>query len=894
MNYSSTKRFYLKLLSCIAVTSLIHSHINPAIAQITPDTTLPINTTIRVNSNISILEAGTRVKGNLFHSFREFSVINGNEVFFNNPLDIRNIITRVTGQSPSDINGIIKANGAANLFLINPNGIIFGENARLDFGGSFVGSTANSLLFDNGWEYSATNPNSPPLLTVNVPVGLQFGRNPGAIEVRGSGHQLVYARRTETTIQDNVSALKVPTGNTFALMGGDIFIKGGNLNVESGKIFLGSVISPDLVRFTVNGTDLAFEYLGVEKFGNIKLSQKASVDVSGERGGFIQIQSQRFSIQDGASVLSITTGSQQGKDIVVNTTELVELAGESADGKYASSLLTESQGAGSSGNVIINTQKLTATGGAYVSTIISSSGNGGKLTVTAPQTIELSDVGIVPTRLSTRSSRSSSGSVGNLNIKTGRLIVKNGATITNIAQGEGNGGELSIKTGELIAQDGGQLGTGAFSDKGQAGKLTIDATSSVELIGIGSFDSTVPSGLFTASGGNSNSGNATINTPLLQIINRAVVSTNTFGAGRSGDLTINTGELIVRNGRIIASTSGEGQGGNVTVNAALGVEVNGLNSRLNNGLLSNSSTEGNAGSITINTPFLQVLNRATVDASTTFVARGGDLKIVVDQLLVKNAQIRARSTGTGTAGNLTINARNAINLDDNALLTADTRSNGVDQAIIAINSADLILRRGSNITTNATGSDVIGGNININADNFTLLERSNITANSTDARGGKINIQAQGLFQSPDSTIAARGATQELSGTVNINSTLDPGSVLKEIPLNLVDPSRQISSNCVPGTAQNRNSFTVTGRGGIPANSNELLQDTSTIAAWVTKKPKPESEQITTILSSVQPNFIPQPIVEANEWLVDNRGQVHLVATNEANYIPPKVNVCPN
>jgi filamentous hemagglutinin family protein len=854
MNYFSTESFYLKFLSCIAVTSLIYSYINPTIAQITPDTTLPINTTIRVDNNTSIIEAGTRVESNLFHSLREFSVINGNEAYFNNPLDIRNIITRVTGQSISNIDGIIKANGSANLFLINPSGIIFGENARLDIGGSFVGSTANSLLFDNGWEYSATNPNSPPLLTVNVPVGLQFGRNPGAIEVRGSGHELSYDFQIYTTFQDNVPALGVQTGKTFALIGGDIFFKGGNVNAESGKIFLGSVISPDLVRFTVNDTNLAFEYSGIEKFGNIELSQKASVDVSGEGGGSIQIQSQRLSLRDGSSVLSITTGSQPGGDFVVNATESVELIGESADGNYASSLFTESQGAGTSGNLTVNTQRLIATDGAYVSTYIASSGNGGELTVTAPQAIELSGKGIFQSGFYTGTSPFSSGSAGNLSIKTGRLSIKNGATVFDNAQGEGSAGELNIDTSD----------------------------GRIEVIGISS------------DGVGSDIGSVS------------------YSTGEAGNLTIKTGELIVQDGgQIATSTYGEAQGGNLTINATSLIEliaVNPLFSQFPSGLFVTQEGEGlaakgNAGNLTINTPLLRVFNGATVDAGTFGAGRGGELKITTDQLLVRNAEIRVRSIGTGTAGNLTINAKNTINLEDNALLTGNTPSNGLDQATININSADLILRRGSNITTNATGSNVTGGNININTENLALRENSNITANSTDARGGKINIQAQGLFQSPDSTIIARGATQELSGTVNINSTLDPSSVLKEIPINLVDLSRQIASTCVPGIAQNSNSLTITGRGGIPANSTEVLQDTSTIAAWVTKKPKPESEQLTTQQSSVQPNSIPpsaqpnsipEPIVEATDFIVDNRGQVHLVATNQANYIPPKVNVCPN
>lgn len=88
--------------------------------------------------------------------------------------------------------------------------------------------------------------------------------------------------------------------------------------------------------------------------------------------------------------------------------------------------------------------------------------------------------------------------------------------------------------------------------------------------------------------------------------------------------------------------------------------------------------------------------------------------------------------------------------------------------------------------------------------------------------------------------------------------------------------------------------FIVTGRGGIPVNSTELLHDTNTIAMWVTRKPKPESQQPTKQVSSVQPNSIPQPILEATDLLVDSRGQVHLVATNQVSNIPNKPNVCPN
>jgi filamentous hemagglutinin family protein len=221
-------RRYPWLISALFYIWLCH----PAMAQIRADDTLPENSTVTRQGNTSVIRQGTRRGRNLFHSFERFSIPrNQSAVFQDLPSEVENIFARVTGSDRSLINGLLEAQqtggnlSPANFFLLNPNGIIFGENASLNIGGSFIASTADRIQFADGFQFSAVNSQVQPLLSVQVPVGLQLGPTPGTISNRAT------------------ASLSVRPGRTIALIGGPITFVGGGLTAEAGRIELAAASS---------------------------------------------------------------------------------------------------------------------------------------------------------------------------------------------------------------------------------------------------------------------------------------------------------------------------------------------------------------------------------------------------------------------------------------------------------------------------------------------------------------------------------------------------------------------------------------------------------------------------------------------------------------------------
>jgi large exoprotein involved in heme utilization and adhesion len=306
--------------------------------------------------------------------------------------------------------------------------------------------------------------------------------------------------------------------------------------------------------------------------------------------------------------------------------------------------------------------------------------------------------------------------------------------------------------------------------------------------------------------------------------------------------------------QISASTAGSGQGGRLTITAPESITLTG--------------------------------NGSIISAETRGSGTGGNLTLQTGTLAVQDqAQVTVSSSGAGIAGSLFVDA-DAIRLDTQGRIRADTTGGGGD---INLRSPLILLRHGSNITTNARGSNIPGGNISIDTDNLVAVpsENSDISANSANFRGGNVTVRASGIFGiqfreqlTPLSDITATGASSELSGTVDIITPgIDPTQGLTELPTEVVDASRLIAQGC---PASQGSSFVVSGRGGLPPTPQQALGDDPRWRDWRTPavvSRQPNTPGNATLPPSANPASTKSALVEATGWVFAADGQVILTAS---------------
>ncbi|MDZ8228168.1 filamentous hemagglutinin N-terminal domain-containing protein [Nostoc sp. ChiVER01] len=762
------RNWHSNLLGVFSITGVL-AHVifgceNQTLAQITPDGTLGNNSS-KITPNVNIkgntadrIDGGTIRGANLFHSFQEFNVGESQRVYFANPTGISNILTRVTGSNISNIFGTLGVDGGANLFFINPNGILFGNNARLDVAGSFVGSTANSFVFGNGLEFSATNPQIPSsLLTVN-PSALLF-------------NQLQAGRIENNSIAptgDNIFGLRVPDARSLLLVGGEIAINEGKLNAPGGRVELVGIAGEGTVGLNVDGNNLSLIVPDNVYKADISLSNQALVSTSGEGGGAIQVWGKGVTVSGGSKIEASTFGALPGKGLSVNASESVQVVGESPTG-IRSGLFAETFGTGDAGNLTINTRQLQILAGGKISSGTNNAGAAGDLSVNASESVRVAGLtvsGQFGSDLFTQSSSGATGKGGKLTIQTSKLLVEDGGQVSVSTSGEGIAGNLTVNASESVQvigiPDNPYLGsTGIFAASngaGDAGDITINTRQLLIQNG---------AGITTDNDGKGVGGGITVNASSVQLVGTAIlpqfpdewypsnISSDAYGTGPAGKITINTNQLLIQDGGVISAlTYGSGAGGNVNINASQSVQMIG--------------TATNSNSVF---PF-----SSSLLTQTWGTGKAGDLAINTNQLIVQEGQLSASTLGLADAGNVIINANDSVFFDNGVVFSdvGDASAQGKDTfakgGSIDITTDSLFMTNGGQLAARTFGAGK-AGNINISSDRLLAENKSAIAANTYGTGdAGNITIASGMMNVLNGSAIAANTLGTGNAGNITIET----------------------------------------------------------------------------------------------------------------------------
>ena len=777
-------RLFLNLL--LSTVTFIFFNQRQAIAQIIPDKTLGNeNSTVRQdtikNLPSDVIEGGATRGSNLFHSFQEFNVNQGRGGYFNNPEAIRNIFGRVTGNNASKIFGTLGVLGNANLYLINPNGIIFGKNARLDINGAFFGSTADSFVFDNNFEFSASNPSAPPLLTVDIPLGVRFRDNSngdinsqanlatgGDLTLQGNNLNLsgsVVAEEDLTLTAQNDVTIRDSVDNPFvAFSGNDLLIEGslvdifalnnpnstiftnGNLTLKSPNAVIGDAYYWSGGNFRIEKTDGSLGQLNspndpvIRTLGDVFIGAYEGASLHIIAGGSVTIPDSivitgadtEFGLQE-----TITLSNGQTINIDGKNTPTVDIrAGVDPNfigfpsiqktGNDFLSPLTFLSEVSTSADIILGavifSENITDATKKITGNVLLT--NQYKPNPNLQGSITLNPFGSSnPSFQLTAIDTSSFNSGGKITIdsKDGAIVL--GAITSFASRQNGKGGDILFNTVGDISL----INSNLIVTASQGGNINLNANN------IDILNSTLSSGIRANLGlENTQGGNIELNANETILIDGSLIANGvlTNARGSAGDTIINTSNLILNSALINSNTAGFGNAGFINIRASEGIFVGGEHSIFGTSGISSQvqpTATGNSQGIKIFSKKLTVQDGANIDSSTFGNGNTG----LVDITTTESLDIKGVSSLSPVV--------------QQSLIGSQVQGEGNSQGII-INTPNLNLMNGGTIDSSTTGKGN-AGIININSPNGNIV----LNGNSPSGLVSSISSQIQGLETEGDS-----------------------------------------------------------------------------------------------------------------------------------------------
>ena len=775
---------------------------NYAYAQsaIVPDASLGTeNSQVISNADVNglpteIIEGGAVRETNLFHSFTEFNIDVGRRAYFASPKGIETILTRVTGENSSAIDGTLGVLGNADLFLLNPNGVIFGSNAQLDVAGSFMVSTANSLGFEDGSEFSAVAPQES-LLTISVPLGLQLNALPPQGDVINQAALAVGSGQTLTLFGDSITStvqLGAP-GGTAQVVGNQIELVDSETTDLAGSLDDTTLIFRAADGITVpDVVDDVLVFAG--EIGSIELLADANGDGVGD-----------VVMVDGQDALQTN-----GRNVAIAGVNLALGAIDTTNGKH------------SGGNIALTAEGNITTGNMAT---FSFSDIDGENTADGGSIAIASMSGDISTEGLDTSSRANGGHAGN------------GGAITIITSGSGNittNGNLDSSSRSESESESFPFIEAIFeaiSDSGITGTDGANAiTSDLDNIAtngnLGSifdaiFNATFSDASSTSDAGTIGIGGANaITSDLASIItngNLAAIS-DTISDTISDAISDVIFDAIFSDARTFSDSGIAGNGGAITITSDSGnITTNGnvdafsrstansFSASLfsNASTSSNSGTVGNGGAIAITSNSGHIITNRNMDASSRSNA---------SSLSIFSAS-SSNSGTTGIGGAITITSDSG-NITINGELDSDSRSDASADAFSISDSA----------ADSASGNAGIGGAIAITSDSGNITMNGELNASSrSDASSDSASISDSTAHAvSGDADIGGTITTTSNSGNITINEDLNASSSSSSRAFSASISSASISSTSVSGNAGTSGAIAITSDSGSITTNGDL------------------------------------------------------------------------